>query len=65
MCLSTVYKENSKENKLLCSNIAKVENLDNSIVFTDILGRKTVVNGVIGSMDLLENIIIVREEQNL
>ena len=64
MCLSTVYKKNNTENILLCNNIAKMENLDDAIVFTDLLGRKTVINGVIISMDFMENTIMVREEIN-
>lgn len=61
MCLSTVIKEKSSEP--VCKNIAKIEVRDSSVVFTDIMGRQTVVNGAIISMDLMENIITVSEEK--
>lgn len=60
MCLSTVYKENSED--FLCRNIAKVENKGDEIIFTDIMGRRTVVKGIITDIDLMENIIKIREK---
>ena len=61
MCLSTVYKENSED--FLLRNIARVQNRGNEIVFTDILGRQTVIKGIITDIDLTENIIKVREKE--
>lgn len=49
------------KNILLCKNIAKVESLGDKLVFTDILGKQTVLNGSIINIDLMENIIKVRE----
>lgn len=63
MCLSTVYKESDGKNELLCKNIAKVENRADTVVFTDIMGRQTLVSGIIVSIDLMENIIKVKEEK--
>lgn len=55
MCLSTVYKNGN----LLCKNIAKVEVKDDRLIFTDIMGIKTEVEGTVSNIDLLENIISV------
>lgn len=61
MCLSTVYKKGSDENIFMFKNIAKVEVKGKALVFTDLFGVRTEFEGEIIEIDLLENIILVKE----
>lgn len=63
MCLSTVYKLTEKEPVLFCKNIQSVDvsPTDGKLTFTDILGIRYEALGSIQKVDLLENIIEIRE----
>ena len=52
MCLSTVW---TAERQPVCKNVASVTQKDGQLVFTDIMGIPTVVNGQIEKIDLMEN----------
>ena len=58
MCLSTVW---TAERQPVCNNVASVTQKDGQLVFTDIMGIPTVVNGQIEKIDLMENLIFVRQ----
>lgn len=59
MCLSTVY---NTQKKVLSKNVAAVTVENGQLVFSDILGRKVAVSGIIEKIDLMENEILVRQE---
>ena len=58
MCLSTVY---NTAQQVLCKNVASVTEKDGQLVFTDIMGIPTAVTGSIQKIDLMENVIVVRQ----
>ena len=58
MCLSTVW---TAERQPVCKNVASVTQKDGQLVFTDIMGIPTVVNGQIEKIDLMENEIIIKK----
>lgn len=58
MCLSTVYNE---KNEKLAGNVALVKAENGRLVFTDILGISTAVEGAIDRVDLMENLIWIRQ----
>lgn len=58
MCLSTVY---NTAQQVLCKNVASVTEKDGQLVFTDIMGIPTAVVGSIQKIDLMENVIVVRQ----
>ena len=60
MCLSTVM---TRQGRTICKNVASVTEKDGQLVFTDIMGIPTVVPGAIEKIDLLENIITIREKR--
>lgn len=60
MCLSTVYeRREDKQDTCLLRNVAKVHLEPERIVFTDLMGARTVYTGRLYKMDLMENVIIV------
>ena len=58
MCLSTVY---NTAQQVLCKNVASVTEQDGRLVFTDIMCIPTAVTGSIQKIDLMDNVIIVRQ----
>lgn len=64
MCLSNVYRENSegstKERELLVKNAATVSVEGDKLVFTDIMGIRTVIDASLDKIDLMENYILVK-----
>ena len=58
MCLSTVM---TTDRQTVCKNVASVTQKDGKLVFTDIMGIPTVVEGAIEKIDLMENIITIKK----
>ena len=58
MCLSTVL---TTERQVVCKNVAAVTQKDGKLVFTDIMGIPTAVEGSIEKIDLMENEILIRK----
>lgn len=52
----------TRQGRTICKNVASVTEKDGQLVFTDIMGIPTVVPGAIEEIDLLENIITIREK---
>ena len=61
MCLSSVFKNGPEENIFLCKNIARVLLKDGKVVCYDLMGQRTVFAGEILDIDLMENIILIKE----
>ena len=60
MCLSTIYERRGEERAQIAKNIASVKTEDGKLVFTDIMGIRTVVDAEIVSIDLMDNFIDIR-----
>ena len=61
MCLSTVYKNEVSDANMLARNIADVRIKNGKILFTDLMGIRTVFDGTLEKVDLMDNYIIVKE----
>lgn len=61
MCLSSVFKKGPEKNIFLCKNIARVLLKDGKVVCYDLMGQRTVFAGEILDIDLMENIILIKE----
>jgi predicted RNA-binding protein len=60
MCLSTVYELGmGGERKLLAEYVSAVSAAGGTLTFTDIMGSETKVPGMLQSVDLVKNIILV------
>lgn len=60
MCLSTVYNE---KHEMLAKNVAAVRAEKGRLIFTDILGISTAVDGRIDRVDLMENEIFIAQNE--
>ena len=61
MCLSSIYKKNGDENVFLLKNVARVICKDGELIVYDLMGARTVLKGEICDIDLMENIILIKE----
>ena len=60
MCLSTVYKNEVDDANLLARNVADIKVENGQIIFTDLMGIRTVFDGSLEKVDLMDNYVIVR-----
>lgn len=61
MCLSSVYKEQEKPENLILANVQRIDIRDGQVFLTDLMERQVVIEGKLVSVDLVENVAIVRE----
>ena len=59
MCLSTVYLNAGSGNKEIMKDVAQVKAEGNGYWLINLFGEKEFVKGVIESMDLMDNLIVV------
>lgn len=59
MCLSNAYETANGIDKLIAERVASVVVDGNNVRLTDLFGGQTVVPGVIKSIDLNKNIILI------
>lgn len=62
MCLSAVYDISGGKEKLMCEHTTSLNVDGNAITFTDIMGDEIVIDGVLKSIDLVKNIILVESK---
>lgn len=60
MCLSTVYKNEVNDANMLAKNVADIKMENGQIIFTDLMGIRTVFDGSLEKIDLMDNYVIVR-----
>lgn len=60
MCLSTVYKNEVNDANMLAKNVADIKVGNGQIIFTDLMGIRTVFDGSLEKIDLMDNYVIVR-----
>ncbi len=61
MCLSSIYKKSEGENVFLFKNVARVICNDGELTIFDLMGACTKIKGEICDIDLMENIILIKE----
>lgn len=62
MCLSTIISTENNQRKEIARNVAAVKVDGNKITVTDIMGVKTVIDGEIDRIDLMENFIFLKNK---
>lgn len=59
MCLSTVFTVSPEGKNKVCEYVSNIKTRDGEVVLTDIMGMELVLPGVILSLDLVNNEILV------
>lgn len=62
MCLSTVYKDEISDDKVLMKNVMSVDCTDSQVTLTDLMGRKLTVDGRLLSANLTDGYVILKSE---
>ncbi len=62
MCLSTIISTENNQRREIAKNVAAVRVDGNKITVTDIMGVKTVIDGEIDRIDLMENFIFLKNK---
>jgi len=62
MCLSTIISTENNQRKEIAKNVAAVRVDGGKITVTDIMGVKTVIDGEIDRIDLMENFIFLKNK---
>ncbi len=60
MCLSTIYKNEIKDENILMKNVLSIESRDDELIFTDLMERKLKVKGQIKMANLVDGYVIVK-----
>lgn len=60
MCLSSIYKKGNDENVFIMKNVARVICKDGELIVYDLMGVRTVLQGEICDIDLMENTIMIK-----
>ena len=61
MCLASIYEVCDDLERLVCTSVTQVEVQDGTLVATDLLGRKTSLQGSISKLDLTNSRIYVSD----
>ena len=61
MCLSTVYKNKMSPEDIVMKNVMRVECKDGCVILTDLMERQVAIEGQLQEANLVDGIVIVRE----
>lgn len=59
MCLSTVYKNEKRDDTVLCTYVSAIRAEGEDLIFTDIMGNSTTIRGRLVAADLTAGTVIV------
>lgn len=62
MCLSTVYKNEQKDDNILCRFVQSIQVDGDTLTFTDVMGAVTQITGRLVSANLTAGAVIVAAE---
>ena len=65
MCLSTVYKNDLSPESVLLKNVMRIECKDGMIILTDLMDRTVAVDGTLEYANLVEGVVLVKEQKVL
>jgi len=61
MCLSTVYKNDRKEENIVMKNVMRIDCKDGCVILTDLMERTVAIEGTLESANLVDGFVVVKE----
>ena len=61
MCLSTVYKNDRKEENVVMKNVMRIDCKDGCVILTDLMERIVAIEGTLESANLVDGYVVVKE----
>ena len=62
MCLSTIYKNEKRDDNILCRFVATIQAEGDKLTVVDVMGASTTITGRLVSADLTAGTVIVAAE---
>lgn len=62
MCLSTVYRNEKREDTVLCTFVSSIQAEGDKLTFVNIMGESTTVTGRLVSADLTAGTVVIATE---
>ena len=62
MCLSTIYKNEKRDDNILCRFVATIQAEGDKLTFVDVMGASATITGHLVSADLTAGTVIVAAE---
>ena len=64
MCLSTVYRNEVREENIALSNVMKIECKGDMVILTDLFERQVAIQGTLVMANLVDGLAVVQEAKN-
>ncbi len=64
MCLSTVYRNEVREENIALSNVMKIECKGDMVILTDLFERQVAIQGTLVMANLVDGLAVVQEAAN-
>ncbi|MBQ6832141.1 MAG: CooT family nickel-binding protein [Oscillospiraceae bacterium] len=61
MCLSTVYKNEKREDTVVMRNVMSIRCDDTTVILTDLMERTVAIEGKLQEANLVDGYVIVQE----
>jgi len=61
MCLSTVYKNEKREDTVVMRNVMSIRCDDTTVILTDLMERTVAIEGKLQEANLVDGFVIVQE----
>lgn len=61
MCLSTVYRNEVKEENVALANVMRIECKDDMVILTDLFERQVAIQGTLVMANLVDGLAVVKE----
>ena len=61
MRLSTVYKNDRKEENVVMKNVMRIDCKDGCVILTDLMERTVAIEGTLESANLVDGFVVVKE----
>ena len=61
MCLSTVYKNDRKEENIVMKNVMRIDCKDGCVILTDLMERTVSIEGSLETANLVDGFVVVKE----
>ena len=62
MCLSTAYRNSKKPESIIMKNVMSLECRDGYVILTDLMERTCAVEGTLQLANLVDGIVIIRDD---
>lgn len=60
MCLAAAYKNQPEADSLVCKSVSNIKVDGNKVILTDIMGEEIEIEGIVSTIDLVKNVVVIQ-----